>query len=614
MALRANNDISEDHPLETWRERLADGGATSLSPDESAALSSAIGDLLDERRDRENATEAIQFLSHAGELLNASLELNPTIDGLLELAVGRFADWAQVDLFNHSGLLRTYAVQHRDPAMRRFARNMENRAHFDLEGPGGVPKVARTGEYELLGSIPPELIDQVVPDLEDRKMYRAWGANSGLIVPMRARGRVIGVLSFIYGDEGDTYTEHDVPFVQEFANRAALSLDNARMFERERHVADTLQNAALPQRLPRVPGFLFDKAYYPGATEAEVGGDWYDAFMLPDGRLAISIGDVGGKGLRAAVLMSEMRHSMRANALDDRCTPSDVLDRANRLLKLSGASLIVTAFFGFIDPVTLTLTYAAAGHPGPILAERGEAARVLPTDGVPLGVDFAEPPHTFIVQLGAGALLALYTDGLLEFDRDIIGAEQRIIAATSALREQRPRDFAVALYETVLGTAARKDDVALLMVFLDDRPTERVDVTLPASGQSAALIRRAIERFADGINLDDGTLFALQISVGEAVINAIEHAYRARDGELSVCIEPVQDAISATIRDHGAWRAILPSGESPLERERGRGFMLMDGFAEDVRVHRTGHGTTVRFVVPVARGNAPSARSFTMSP
>jgi anti-sigma regulatory factor (Ser/Thr protein kinase) len=160
--------------------------------------------------------------------------------------------------------------------------------------------------------------------------------------------------------------------------------------------------------------------------------------------------------------------------------------------------------------------------------------------------------------------------------------------------------MARALERRVLGEAERKDDIALLCVLLDDAPVQAVDVTLPAAGPSAGIVRREVERFAAGVGLSEDTLFALQIAVGEAVINAIEHAYRNRGGELTVRLQRLADGIAASVQDHGAWRAIAHSKEPPLERERGRGFLLMDGFAEDVRVHKTGTGTTVRFVVPLA--------------
>lgn len=588
------------HVLQTWIARLRDDGEQPLDVSERAALLRDLEAALHAAPRQRSAADAIAFLSEAGKLLNSSLEVKQTLENVMRIALPRFADWVMIDLFDDQAVLRTYAVQHKDPAMQRFASRMEGRAHFDLDGPGGVPKVARTGEYDLLEEIPDIVFERGIPDPEDRAMYRAWGATSALVVPMKTRGRLIGTLAFVVGDRERKYTEADVAFVQEFANRAALSLDNARLYEREHRVAATLQNAILPERLPRVPGFVFDKTYLPGAAESEVGGDWYDAFMLPDGRLAVSIGDVGGKGLHAAVLMSEMRHSIRANALDERCSPADVLERANKLLALSGASLIVTAFFGFLDPVSYTLSYASAGHPGPVLVGPDGHGRILPTDGVPLGVDFAEPPAVFGERLAVGSLLVLYTDGLLEFDRDIIGTERRIVEAARAVLAERPAHMAAALERRVLGEAQRKDDIALLCVLLDDAPIQAVDVTLAAVGPSAGIVRREVERFAAGVGLPADTLFALQIAVGEAVINAIEHAYRNRGGELSVRLQLLADGVAASVQDHGAWRVIAHSPEPPLERERGRGFLLMDGFAEDVRVHKTGHGTTVRFVVPLA--------------
>ena len=583
--------------MREWLARLDSNPDKPLSTDEQARLRVALRAFLDGDHLRPGSGEPFSELPESVALLNASLELKETIDDLLRLALPRFADWASVDLFDERNILRTFAVQHSDPKLQRLALGMENRAHFDdLVGPRGVPKVARTGEYDLMVEVPKDFLDEGVPDPNDRALYRTWGLASGLVVPLRSRGRLIGVLAFYFGHSDRHYSEADVIFVQQFADRAAHAIDNARMYERAHKVADTLQLATLPSRLPRIPGVVFDKAYYPAATESEVGGDWYDAFLLSDGRLAFSIGDVGGKGLDAAVLMSEMRHSIRANALDERCTPADVLDRANRLLSLSGAGLMVTAFFGFLDPVSLHLTYASAGHPGPVLVGKDGRGRILPTDGLPLGIDFVDIPRVFSEQLETGALLVLYTDGLLEFDRDIIRAEQRIIQAAIALHAERPLNIAAALERRVLNDAIRKDDIAILSIYLDDQPTTHVDVTLPAVAPSAALVRRAIEHFGQGIGLDENSLFELQVSVGEAVINSIEHAYRSRGGEFTVKLDALGDIVSVLIEDHGAWRAVVPSTEPVLDRERGRGFFLMNAFAEDVRVRHTAHGTTVRFI------------------
>lgn len=544
-----------------------------------------------------HAEAYVAFLGDAHRLLNTSLELKPTIEHVLQLGLPRFADWMQVDLFDDHGVLRTFATQHKDPDMQRYCARAEGDAHFDLSGPGGIPYVAREGKTDLLTVVDDIVIDRGVPDPSERAMYRAWGTRSAIVVPLRAHNRLIGTLCMVSAQPG-RYTQDDVPFAEEFGNRAALAIENARAYEREHRVANTLQHAILPERLPLIPGIAFDRTYLAGAKEAEVGGDWYDAFMLHDGRVVVSMGDVGGKGLHAAVLMSEMRHAIRAGALDERVTPSDVLHGANRLLQLSGASLIVTALVAFIDPASLHMTYASAGHPGFVYCDASGHARVLPTDGVPLGIDFSDPPQVFEHELELGSLLVGYTDGILEFDRDLIAAEASLVAAVASAQAAHTMNAASSIAAAVLGDRPRTDDIAILTVRFDNRPLQAIDVRLPATPSSAALVRREIDRFAAGSELDHATLFALQIAVGEATINAIEHAYTGA-GEFSVKLERLGDGIVAAIDDFGAWRPGRPSDDPPLERERGRGFVLMDGFARDVRVHRRPTGTSVRFVVPL---------------
>jgi CHASE3 domain sensor protein len=221
--------------------------------------------------------------------------------------------------------------------------------------------------------------------------------------------------------------------------RAARRAFEAQLrFEDEKRIADSLQQAFLNTTLPISPAVDLHAIYVPANLEAQVGGDWYDAFELPDGRILFSIGDVAGHGIEAAVVMSRARQAIIAAALHEN-DPAKVLERANASIYLQH-SRMVTAICGYIDPQSLEITYATAGHPPPILARPNEPSRYLQHDGIPLGILPEASYRTFVTHAFNGAVLVLYTDGVIEHTRNIIEGEQQLLEAASfAVSEKDPR-------------------------------------------------------------------------------------------------------------------------------------------------------------------------------
>ncbi|HEY9179226.1 MAG TPA: SpoIIE family protein phosphatase, partial [Candidatus Baltobacteraceae bacterium] len=179
---------------------------------------------------------------------------------------------------------------------------------------------------------------------------------------------------------------------QKLANVLSLQITGAMeqsvLFERTHRVADRLQRALLPESFPPVRDAEFHAAYRPASDEAEIGGDWYDAFALPDGRIAISMGDVAGHGLEAATVMGEIRQAMRSAAVGE-TSPAVVLEHINRVINLRDTIGMVTAIFGYYRPECRELTYAVAGHPAPVITIAEGFHGFLPGGGMPLGVE----PH-----------------------------------------------------------------------------------------------------------------------------------------------------------------------------------------------------------------------------
>jgi CHASE3 domain sensor protein len=184
------------------------------------------------------------------------------------------------------------------------------------------------------------------------------------------------------------------------------------LYENEKRIADSLQEAFLQKRLPALGGIALNGTYVPASSRMRVGGDWYDAFELPDGRLLFSIGDVAGHGIEAAVVMNRARQAILAAALGE-TDPGVVLRRSNATILLQ-EGVMVTAICGYIDPGNLEIVYATAGHPAPILVRASTAPVLLPRSGVPLGIFPDSDYRTFVAHASEGDVLVLYTDGLIE--------------------------------------------------------------------------------------------------------------------------------------------------------------------------------------------------------
>ncbi|HEX3549117.1 MAG TPA: SpoIIE family protein phosphatase [Candidatus Elarobacter sp.] len=388
----------------------------------------------------------------------------------------------------------------------------------------------------------------------------------------------------------DVDEESGLDLWTELALRIAVSVDAGLVYAREHHVADTLQRALLPERLPVDERLSFDAAYLPGAQEAIVGGDWYDAFRIPDGRIAFSIGDVAGHGLRAAIVMGEVRQAFRAAALNPN-SPCLVLERANTIVNMRANPVMVTAIFGVVDPRDGTVTYASAGHPSPLLALPGGAVQLLPKDGVPLGILDRVDATDWTFTLPPGAIFALYTDGLIEYSRDVIEGERRLVSAVREAVLNADPEPARALLQRIFAHEGNTDDVATLTVTAPDVRAPAFAFTFTALPMAVPLVRRSLERYAERLGVDSDGRFALLTATGEALANAVEHAYLGDPGLVRVHAEPVEDVLHVVVEDDGKWK--------PAQRrdERGRGLPLMRALMDGVEIRTHQARTEVRLTM-----------------
>jgi serine phosphatase RsbU (regulator of sigma subunit) len=363
---------------------------------------------------QQELNERMAFLAEASQLLAGSLDPDTALSRLAALVVGRMADWCGIELLTEEGELRNVAVAHSDPDRVRFAQELRERYPVDPEAETGVPNVIRTGQPELYPEVTDELLIEVAEDEEHLQLMRDLGLLSLMVVPLTARGRALGAVTFVSSDSGRHYDEEDLELAGDLARRAALSIDNAILYRREHEAAVTLQRALLPQSLPHLEGIELAALYEPAAEGMEVGGDWYEVVVRDDGTVGAMIGDVAGRGIRAAAVMGRIRPALRAFVLDG-YGPAEAVERAHRLVRESERPEMTTVFQLQFDPERGTAEYVRAGHPPALLRLPGGDVTELSGGGTPpLGVfdDFEGRSHS--VEVPRGSLLLLYTDGLIE--------------------------------------------------------------------------------------------------------------------------------------------------------------------------------------------------------
>jgi anti-anti-sigma factor len=358
------------------------------------------------------------------------------------------------------------------------------------------------------------------------------------------------------------------------------------LLERERRIAETLQRSLLPQQLPQVPGVALAGRYLPGAAGLEVGGDWYDVFVVPGGRVGLTIGDVVGRGLTAAAAMGQLRTGLRAYALETP-SPATVLERLNRLVQELETPEIATIIYAVLDPETGRLHYAVAGHPPPLLAAGDGTARYLPAESSPpLGVS-GEPCRDEVVTLEPGSTLVLYTDGLVERrDRSIDDGLEALRGALAGAAD----DLDALCDDRILGILppdAPADDVAVLAVRFLPVVGDELDLLLPAEPEVLASLRRALGQWLTGHGGTPEEVHDLVLACNEAATNVLEHAYGPGEGFLEIKGRHGGDDVEVTVRDFGRWR-------SPRGDERGRGLLLMHALVDSLEVVPAASGTEVR--------------------
>jgi hypothetical protein len=293
---------------------------------------------------------------------------------------------------------------------------------------------------------------------------RRVGAHSVMIIPLVARGVIMGIVALCRLAGSRPFTTADLSLARDFVSRAAVPVDNARLYARERAAALTLQRGLLPRQIPEVPGLDLACRYVPAQTAAEVGGDWFDVITLPGGGCALTVGDVTGHDISAASLMGQLRTATRTLATLG-LAPAQILTRLDQITAdLTDAETSATCLYAICDPAAGSWDIASAGHPPPALARPGHhpAYPDLPP-GLPLGTGLADGRYqAACLHPPPGSTLVFYTDGLIEDPATDISTGMRRLARTLATLTQLPVSQAC---DTLLATLAPSpaDDIAILM-------------------------------------------------------------------------------------------------------------------------------------------------------
>jgi PAS domain S-box-containing protein len=490
------------------------------------------------------ARERLQLVNEASVRIGTTLDITRTARELTEVCVPALADFVSVDLLDPQEYGGEVTGRLTAPVRLRRA------AHHSIN-PGAPEAVAEPGQVDTYPGISPQATSLIagrtvvtaVPtgDLDE---WRSWderrvqrvkefGIHSTMSVPLMARGTTLGVVVFTRYRRPDPFSSDDVLLAEEVTARAAVCIDNARRYSRERETALALQRSLLPRSLPRTAAVDAASRYLP-AARAGVGGDWFDVIPLSGMRVAMVVGDVVGHGIQASATMGRLRTAVRTLA-DIDLAPDELLthldDLVVRLSEEAGGDgstgeVGATCLYAVYDPVSRRCAMARAGHPSPLLLPpNGAPRRIDLPAGPPLGLG-GLPFESAELHLAEGTVLAFYTDGLIESrERDVDGGHQ-VLSDTLAASQGSLEETCDRVLHALLPQGGAGDDVALLLARTRGLPASQVATwDIPADPALVAPIRKQVVDQLARWSLSEAS-FTAELVVSELVTNAIRYGGR----------------------------------------------------------------------------------------
>jgi serine phosphatase RsbU (regulator of sigma subunit) len=421
--------------------------------------------------EREGRARA-DFLARAGVLLDATLDYERTLAAVADIAVPEVADWCAVSILDDAGELRQVAAAHVDPEQRRLGEELNRRFPPQRDGENGTMQVARSGRTAFVSELTDEMLAGGIADPERLALVRRLQLRSIIIAPLRAHPRVFGTLTLANTGDSRLFDEADVQLADELARRAALAIDNARLYTERTRIAHTLQARLLPGRLPDIPGAQLAARYRAAGELNEVGGDFYDVFPRSASDWAMVVGDVSGKGPEAAAVTALARYTLRAGAVDDDA-PAKALRRLNGALRSHDDSAqYATAALAYLSTAEhdrIRVRLALAGHPPAMVVRRHGGVEPAGTYGDMLAVDPDPRFREAELLLDRGDVLLLYTDGVTEAGpRTRPFGEFGFVELLGTLAGAPPQAVVDAVEEAAVGAhdGEPRDDIALLALAL----------------------------------------------------------------------------------------------------------------------------------------------------
>ncbi|WP_425576388.1 SpoIIE family protein phosphatase [Streptomyces glaucosporus] len=417
--------------------------------------------------------DRLALLAETTTRLTSTLDVEEALRRLLHLVVPRLADWAVVDLISEQNeVWRTAVVHHENGVLVDREDLAGPMPPVPQDSPMPLSRALRGAASALAGPEdyqgPPDSAVAVV----QRELFRETGIHSAAIAPIRGLREVLGALTLGRSEQPRPFAPAELSLLDDIARRAGLALDNARLYQRQRRVAETMQRHLLPQ-LPRVPGLEMAARYVPAPHSSQVGGDWYDAFILPNSVTALVIGDVIGHDLDAAAGMAQLRNMLRAYAWSHQEPPSRIVDRLDRAVaRITEASMATLVFARLEDTGDRRwrLRWTNAGHPPPLLVCPDGRSRFLEAGhGLLLGTGITPSRSDAVALLPPLSTVVFYTDGLVESPgRSIDEGLDRLRRHAAALA-QRPLDVFCDRLLDRTRPADNDDDVALLVLRVPGR-------------------------------------------------------------------------------------------------------------------------------------------------
>lgn len=542
---------------------------------------------IDDQKRRESV---LLFLAASSELLAESFDVDRRMQAVADRAVPEIADWCGIYLVRN-GALEPVAIAHRDPERVRLAHQLIRQ--YPIETDDRVMGLLRAGKTIFMPVIPDSALREAARDEHHLTLMRQLQMRSSVQVPLHFNGQAFGFIHCVNGISGRIYDREDVQTIEILAKRISIAIDNARIYERERRVANTFQQAALPRTLPELPGINLSAFYQPAMSEAEIGGDWYDAFVVAGRTLMLSIGDVSGKGLDAAVMMSNVRQAIRVAALEE-LDVRRIVAAADKALQLEYPGHVVTALVISIDLLTLDVQYVNAGHPPALARGSGRECREFDVTNAPLGIMLEREDAVGHERLDRNGLLVLYTDGLIEASRDILEGTARLREAFLAEATLHTPNPARLLFEALLRGGAR-DDVAILGVAFGRNRHWSLDASDAVRAQSA---RSSFVRHLREEGTPESDYAGAEVIFGELVGNVVRYS----PGRVDIDLEWNDESPVLHILDRGEEFTLRPLLPDDLLSETGRGLFIVGTLGEQLAVRSVpGGGNHVSVRLPVRR-------------